>query len=194
MGNSRYICNKNFKSFKIEFSTRKQADKFLNQASINIGGIRLLHSNREREVNPCIPQCWGCGHINTNHSLTACPEYVNQQMLCLRCGTRGHRFYDCHIPKDIQSMTQQHKDARFCIPCNTRGNHTSLDHTLCNTKRNIIKNRIKAMRDEREKTNKETDRDINLIKNVIEQTQTVQSTMLAHPRQAEILQLLPLLY
>ena len=156
------------KSFKIEFCSKKDAQKFLSNTKTNIGGIRILNFNKEVETDPTINQCWGCGRIEPNHSSQTCYEARSHNPLCLKCGARGHKFYDCSIPKDLTDMTQRQKEKRFCIPCDQRGTHTSLDHSQCPTKREIIQKRIRAARAERTNQNKSEERDLNLIKSVID--------------------------
>ena len=154
-----YIMRNN-NSFKIEFDSSKTATKFLRDNSTSIGGILLHNRNKEREVNPCIPQCWSCGHINPGHSSSNC----NRVQVCLKCGDRGHKFYQCTIPRTVEEMSQQQKDRRLCIPCGTRGDHTSMDHTSCPKKREIIKERARLAREADIQEQKNMQRDRDLIK------------------------------
>ena len=45
---------KSKKSFKIEFGSKKLAEKFLANCTTSIGGIRLNQNNKEKEINPTI--------------------------------------------------------------------------------------------------------------------------------------------
>ena len=123
------------KSLKIEFKSSEQARKFIASTNTSIGGIQLHKENKEIEIDPTIPQCWECGHINPTHNSDNCPGPKR----CLKCGDRNHTFFQCDLPKDITRMTRDQKDRRVCIPCGTRGNHTSLDHRDCTTKRSSLK-------------------------------------------------------
>ena len=61
-------------------------------------------------------------------------------------------------------MTPEQKNQRYYIPCQLRGNHTSLDHRYCPEKRKIIQERVKAAREYRKTAENENIRDIKLIK------------------------------
>ena len=63
-------------------------------------------------------------------------------------------------------MSQEQKESRHCIPCNSRGNHTSLDHRYCPEKRKIIQERIKTARELRNIEDNNQKRDTDLIKKV----------------------------
>ena len=65
-------------------------------------------------------------------------------------------------------MTEQDKDNRYCIPCQTRGDHTSLDHKYCPEKRRLVQEKIKAARDKRKAEETEDKRDTNLIQKTLE--------------------------
>ena len=65
-------------------------------------------------------------------------------------------------------MTETQKRARYCIPCNRQGTHTSLDFGLCPKKREIIRERTREARRQREKIDTENMRDVELIKKVID--------------------------
>ena len=60
------------KSFKIEMTSRQEAQKFLNQEIINIGGIRISEDSKEPELDPTITQCWECGELEPNHNSKYC--------------------------------------------------------------------------------------------------------------------------
>ena len=108
------------KTFKIEFNTRKEAEKFIINQNTSLGAIMLRQ--KEKEVDPTVPQCWGCGVLYPNHKSQECQA----QMICLKCGERDHIFKDCDIPRTIEEMTEEQKNRRYCIPCKRRGHHTSL--------------------------------------------------------------------
>ena len=122
---------KNRKSLKIEFNTTNQATTFLSNINTSIGHVILKQENKEREIDPTIQQCWSCREINTDHSSHNC----RRTPICLKCGQTDHKFFDCPIPKHYTHMKDQHRKDRYCRPCRTWGDHTSLDHTLCPTKR-----------------------------------------------------------
>ena len=65
-------------------------------------------------------------------------------------------------------MSERDKENRYCIPCETRGNHTSLDHRQCPEKRRLVQEKIKAARDKRKNEESEDKRDTNLIKKTLE--------------------------
>ena len=116
------------------------------------------------EVDPTIPQCWECGQLNPKHISSTCPG--NKR--CIKCGSRSHQFFNCPMPKDIDRMTERDKENRYCIPCDARGNHTSLDHRQCPEKRRLVQEKIKAARDKRKSEETEERRDTNLIKKTLE--------------------------
>ena len=158
-----YILNNNH-SLKIEFDNSDSATKFLRDDTTSIGGIFLSNRNKEREIDPSIPQCWCCGHINPGHSSNNC----NRLQVCLKCGDRGHKFYECFIPRKTEDMTHEQKRARLCIPCGNRGDHTSMDHAACPKKREIVRERAKLARESDIQEQKTIQRDTNLIKTVLD--------------------------
>ena len=91
--NEIYIM-KSRKSFKVELSSRKVLQKFLQQETITIGSIRLMEKQIEPEIDPTIQECLGCGVLQPNHSSEFCPN----RKICLKCSGRDHKFYDCFIP------------------------------------------------------------------------------------------------
>ena len=156
------------KSLKIEMESSEEAKRFINNHNTEIGHIRIHKTSKELEVNPQVPQCWECGDLNPTHTSGNC---MNRKR-CLKCGSGNHQFFNCDIPKEIERMTSQQKDNRFCIPCNRRGEHTSLDHRQCPEKRKIVQDRVKAARDARQNEETENKRDTELIKKTIEITNT----------------------
>ena len=70
-------------SFKIEFKTKHQATKFLDNTNTGIGRIKLAQDNKEREIDPTINQCWCCGILNPDHKSQNC---LGPQ-ICLKCGS-----------------------------------------------------------------------------------------------------------
>ena len=125
-----YIMNSK-KTFKIEMETTEEARKFINSRRTAVGHILIHQDSKEVEVDPTIPQCWECGQLNPKHNSSTCPG--NKR--CIKCGNRSHQFFNCPMPKDIERMNERDKQSRFCIPCDARGNHTSLDHRQCPEKR-----------------------------------------------------------
>ena len=65
-------------------------------------------------------------------------------------------------------MSEDNKRKRYCIPCDTRGDHTSLDHRQCPEKRKIVQERVREAREKRITAETEIHRDTNLIKQTIE--------------------------
>ena len=120
--NNVYIMNSK-KSFKIEFKTTKEARKFVNSKKNSIGGIQLHQNTKEMEIDPTVPQCYVCGILHPTHNSNNCPGPKR----CLKCNSRDHQFYDCLIPKDINRMSEEQKAQRYCIPCQSIGDHTSLE-------------------------------------------------------------------
>ena len=159
---------KNKASFKIEFESRELASEFLNNTNTEVGGIQILHNHKENEVDHTVHQCWRCGILQTDHLTQNCPR----RQKCLKCGKEDHQFFNCPIPKRLTDMSTHQKAARFCIPCGTRGNHTSLDHSFCPKKREIVQERIRETRDKRQKQKQENQRDLNLMKTVIDFSNT----------------------
>ena len=151
------------KSFKIVMSSALEAKKFIDSNSINIGGIELKKSNKESEIDPTVKQCWSCGILNPNHNNNNCPNSKH----CLKCFSSQHKFYQCPLPRDSASMSSEEKESRYCIPCNNKGNHTSLDHRYCPTKREIIQERIRTAREQKDQEDKLKNRDTDLIKKTL---------------------------
>ena len=60
---------KHTKAIKIEFPSSIQANTFLKNTNTSIGAFKLLQEHKEREVDPTINQCWGCGVINPNQGV-----------------------------------------------------------------------------------------------------------------------------
>ena len=117
-----------------EMETTEEARKFINSKRTAIGPILIHQESKEVEVDPTIPQCWECGRFNPQHTSNLCPE--NKR--CIKCGSRSHQFFGCPMPRDFERMSEQDKENRYCIPCETRGNHTSLDHRQCPEKRRLV--------------------------------------------------------
>ena len=65
-------------------------------------------------------------------------------------------------------MTSEQKQRRHCIPCNSDGDHTSLDHRLCPIKRNLVQSKIREARENRQREQDENKKDMELIKKTIE--------------------------
>ena len=162
-----YIMNSK-KSFKIEFKSTKQAQMFTDSISTSIGGIRLRQESKELEIDPTVRQCWTCGVLEPKHNSINCPGPER----CLKCNSSDHQFHACSIPKDIHGMSTEQKAQRFCIPCQSRGDHTSLDHRFCSEKRKIIHTKIKDMREIKNSSETNNKRDINLIKKTLEISNT----------------------
>ena len=152
------------KTFKIEMETTEEARKFINIKHTAIGHIPIRQESKEVEVDPTIPQCWECGRLNPQHTSNLCPE--NKR--CIKYGSRSHQFFGCPMSKDVERMTERDKDNRYCIPCQTRGDHTSLDHKQCPEKRRLVQEKIKAARDKRRAEETEDKRDTNLIQKTLE--------------------------
>ena len=156
------------RSFKVEFKTRDQADRFIISKDTSIGGILLKPEHKEFEVDPVIDQCWGCGQLNPNHSSS---DY-NCPRRCIKCGRSGHQFFECSIPKVKENMSEVHKWSRYCIPCDTQGDHTSIDHAACPTKREILRKRVREARANKEAETQAKQRDLDLITQVFDYTNT----------------------
>ena len=69
-------------------------------------------------------------------------------------------------------MTPEQKQQRYCIPCQLRGDHTSLDHRYCPEKRKIIQERVKTARENKKTEESSNDKDTKLIKKTIELANT----------------------
>ena len=173
--NNVYIMNSK-KSFKIEFKTTKEARKFIDSKNTSIGGIQLHQNTKEMEIDPTVPQCYVCGILHPTHNSNNCPGPKK----CLKCNSRDHQFYDCLIPKDINRMSEEQKAQRYCIPCQSIGDHTSLDHRFCKTKRKFIEENIKTARENKKIEDATNKRDIELIKRTLEITTTDTWPALAH--------------
>ena len=156
------------KSFKIEFNSSQEANKFIQDNNTNIGGIRLDCNSKELEIDPTVRQCWSCGTLNPNHNSEECTGPKK----CLKCGSRNHQFYNCTLPKNHNDMDHEQKENRYCIPCRTYGDHTSLDHRYCPSKRRIVQERISEAREKRKSEEDNSKRDSELIKKTIEISST----------------------
>ena len=156
------------KSFKIIMETTSEARKFIASNSTRIGGIQIKKESKEIEINPIVDQCWTCGTLNPNHNGNSCPNTKK----CLKCNSREHAFFRCPLPKNSSDMTPEQRAARYCVPCGSTGNHTSLDHRYCPQKRSIVQNRIKLAREERARNEAANERDSNLIKKTLELSNT----------------------
>ena len=162
-----YIMNSK-KTFKIEMETTLEAKRFINSNRTSIGHILLHQDSKEIEVDPTIPQCWECGQLNPKHTSNACPG--NKK--CIKCGSRSHNLFRCSLPKETERMTQREKESRYCIPCDARGDHTSLDHRQCPEKRRLVQEKIKAARDKKKVEDNEEKRDTILIQKTLELANT----------------------
>ena len=69
-------------------------------------------------------------------------------------------------------MTEAHKQARYCEPCKIKGDHTSLDHSACPKKREIIRERAKIARAKQSEENNANQREMDLIKRVVDYQNT----------------------
>ena len=154
---------KSNKSFKIEMSSRKEAQKFLKQESISIGGIRISDDSKEPEIDPTINQCWACGVLDPNHNSENCTG----RKICIKCGETSHNFFECPIPKDIGEMNYQQKEARYCATCRTKASHTTLDHRICPKKREILRERARIEREKRIALKESSNKEIELIRKAI---------------------------
>ena len=152
------------RSMKIEFNSRSVANKFLEENSINVCGIRIEKHQMEPEVDPSIDQCYNCGIIEPGHTRELCPH----RACCLRCGYEGHLFYQCqYIPNIPPSQyTEQHRNQAYCITCRAADGHCSLNHRACPVKKNIIKNRILENRNLRAKACEEENKKSELGKQI----------------------------
>ena len=149
---------------KIEFNTKNEATKFLTNTNTRIGNVKIRQENKEREVDPTIRQCWGCGELEPSHNTQDC----RRTPICLKCGSTGHKFFNCGIPRKIEDMTEVHKHARYCEPCKIKGDHTSLDHSACPKKREIVRKRAKLARAKQTEENHANQREMDLIKRVVD--------------------------
>ena len=69
-------------------------------------------------------------------------------------------------------MTIQDRQARYCVPCGKKGEHTSLDHTYCPKKREILQERVRESREKRKTETENNHKDIELIRSVFEYSNT----------------------
>ena len=150
------------RAMKIEFKSRVFANKFLEQDSINMGGIRLEKHHMEPEVDPSIDQCYNCGALNPGHPRELCPN----RLCCLRCGYQGHAFHECQYIPNIPptEYTELHKSQAYFIAC--ASGHCSLNHRACPTKKSIIKSRILDNRAARNKSNNDKSKHSELSKQI----------------------------
>ena len=88
--------------------------------------------------------------------------------ICLKCGSTGHKFYECSIPKNYKEMTPTDKAARYCATCRKKTDHTTLDHRLCPKKREIIRERARIAREKRIEEREKTERETELITKAID--------------------------
>ena len=156
------------KSFKIEMKTRKEAQKFLTQESINIGGIRISEESKEPEIDPTIQQCWECGAQNPTHNSQTCPG----RKVCIKCGSTDHNFFACFIPKKSTELTESDKLARYCAACGKHTDHTSLDHRSCPKKKEELREKARIAREKRLHAKEGDKRDMELIKRTIDISNT----------------------
>ena len=148
--------------------TSKEARQFITSDNTSIGGIPLHTESKEQEIDPTIPQCWECGILYPEHNTINCPGPKR----CLKCNSDAHKFFECPIPKNIDQMSEEHNSQRHCIPCQTKGDHTSLDHQFCTTKKTILNEKIKSLREKRKAEENSDKRDIDLIKKTLEISNT----------------------
>ena len=130
------------RAFKIQFSTISEARKFQSQKEVAIGHIKIYQRSMEEEINPCISQCWKCGEINPGHVKENC----NKTQICLKCCSKNHTLFECQLPRDTEKMTERQRSYLYCVPCRRAGDHCSLDHKLCPTKRRVLQERIQEAR------------------------------------------------
>ena len=71
-----------------------------------------------------------------------------------------------------ENMSEAHKWARYCIPCGIQGDHTSIDHSACPTKREIIRERVREARIKKEAETQSKQRDLDLITQIFDYTNT----------------------
>ena len=176
---------KHTKAIKIEFPTSKQANIFLKNTNTSIGAFKLLQEHKEREVDPTINQCWECGVINPDHNTKNCQGLK----ICLKCGSTDHKFYNCRIPRKNDEMTDWDKQAQYCIPCRAKGNHTSIDHSRCPKKREIIQERARVIREKRKVEINTNCRDLELIKSVLDYSNNTTWPTLQHTATSTIISL-----
>ena len=151
------------KAFKILMKNKEEVKKFLEMETVSIGNIQIAKKNINKEVNPIIPQCWGCGQIRAGHNKDTCRNKV-----CLKCNSNAHDFTNCDIPKDPSKRNTGHKEKLYCVPCGLRGDHTSLDHRACPTKRGIVRERIMECRKQREEEEARLEKEKQTMKKAFE--------------------------
>ena len=173
------------KAIKIEFPTSKQANTFIKNTNTSIGAFKLLQEHKEREVDPTINQCWECGEINPDHNTKNCQGIK----VCLKCGSRDHKFYECTIPRKNDEMTDWDRQAQYCIPCRVKGNHTTIDHSRCPKKRKIIQERARVIREKRKVEINTNCRDLELIKSVLDYSNNTTWPALQHTATSTIISL-----
>ena len=171
-------------TFKLEFESTEVASNFLKNINTEVGGIRIMQKNKETEVDPTIQQCWGCGHIDTDHTSQNCPGHK----ICLKCGDPRHEFFDCTLRKRYDTMTADEKKARYCVLCGTQGDHSSID-PFCPYKRNIIQHRIKEARSKRFELDQAQDQYGNITQNTCDFSNNNTWPSLNTPTQQEKYQL-----
>ena len=142
---------------------KTEVNRFLEMDTVKIGNVQILKKQIDREVNPIIPQCWGCGKIEAGHNKENCRHKV-----CMKCKSPNHEFPQCDIPKDQNEMTPRQKEKLFCVPCNKQGEHSSLDHRACPTKRKIVQERIKESRKQREEEDAKLQKEKQTMKKAFE--------------------------
>ena len=146
------------RAFKIQLSSKEETKKFFNQKEVAIGPIRIYQKSFEEEINPCINQCWKCGEINPGHTKETCKK----PQVCLKCCSREHQIFECQLPRETESMSPYHRSYVFCVPCKSGGDHCSLDHKLCPTKRRVLQERIQEARQKKIDEEKKDNRDQQL--------------------------------
>ena len=151
------------KAFKILLNSKAEVNRFLEMETVKIGNIQISKKQIDREVNPIIPQCWGCGKIEAGHNKENCRNKV-----CMKCKSPEHEFPQCTIPKEQSEITPQQKARLFCVPCNKQGDHSSLDHRACPTKRKIVQERIKESRKQREEEDMKLQKEKQTMKKAFE--------------------------
>ena len=151
---------KSKKSFKIEMCSRQEANRFLKIQSISIGGINITEDSIEPELDPTINQCWECGVLDPDHNTQNCTG----RKICIKCGDTSHKFYECPIPKYVNYMNNQQKEARYCAACKSTASHTTLDHRACPKKRNILRERARVEREKRISKKESSNKEVELIR------------------------------
>ena len=147
------------RAFKIQFQNREETKKFLREKEITLQGIKIYQKSMEEEINPSISQCWKCGEINPGHIKEEC----RRQQICLKCNSRNHEIFQCRLPRETENMNDREKERLYCVPCKAGGEHCSLDHKLCPTKRRILQERIQMARKKKNDVKEQEERDQKLI-------------------------------